>query len=240
MKIMRIVFIFSLIGLFIVSACSQDKKYASVKLKTKEDTVSYYLGLTYGNGIKQAKIDSLFNAEAFLRGIHQATKEDTLPVSSFIIQNYLNTYFTELQQNQMKDQYKDYIAQNEAFLTENAKKDSVVSLPSGLQYIVLKEGNGTKPAISDRIRVHYTGKLIDGTIFDSSYNRNEPAEFGVGQVIPGWTEALQLMMVGSKYRVFIPQNLAYGAQAPQGSSIKPFSTLIFDVELLEILPAGTR
>jgi FKBP-type peptidyl-prolyl cis-trans isomerase FklB len=240
MKIMRIVFIFSLIGLFIVSACSQDKKYASVKLKTKEDTVSYYLGLTYGNGIKQAKIDSLFNAEAFLRGIHQATKEDTLPVSSFIIQNYLNTYFTELQQNQMKDQYKDYIAQNEAFLAENAKKDSVVSLPSGLQYIVLKEGNGTKPAISDRIRVHYTGKLIDGTIFDSSYNRNEPAEFGVGQVIPGWTEAIQLMPVGSKYRVFIPQNLAYGAQAPQGSAIKPFSTLIFEVELLEILPASSR
>ena len=237
---MRIVFIFSLIGLFIVSACSQDKKYASVKLKTKEDTVSYYLGLTYGNGIKQAKIDSLFNAEAFLRGIHQATKEDSLPVSSFIIQNYLNTYFTELQQNQMKDQYKDYIAQNEAFLTENAKKDSVVSLPSGLQYIVLKEGNGTKPAISDRIRVHYTGKLIDGTIFDSSYNRNEPAEFGVGQVIPGWTEAIQLMPVGSKYRVFIPQNLAYGAQAPQGSAIKPFSTLIFEVELLEILPAGSK
>jgi FKBP-type peptidyl-prolyl cis-trans isomerase FklB len=240
MKIMRIVFIFSLIGLFIVSACSQDKKYASVKLKTKEDTVSYYLGLTYGNGIKQAKIDSLFNAEAFLRGIHQATKEDTLPVSSFIIQNYLNTYFTELQQNQMKDQYKDYIAQNEAFLVENARKDSVVSLPSGLQYIILKEGNGTKPAISDRIRVHYTGKLIDGTVFDSSYNRNEPAEFGVGQVIPGWTEAIQLMPVGSKYRVFIPQNLAYGAQAPQGSAIKPFSTLIFEVELLEILPAGSK
>lgn len=237
---MRILFIFSFIGLFIVSACSQDKKYASVKLKTKEDTVSYYLGLTYGNGIKQAKIDSLFNAEAFLRGIQQATKEDTLPVSSFIIQNYLNKYFTELQQNQMKEQYKDYIAQNEAFLADNANKDSVISLPSGLQYIVLKEGNGNKPALSDRIRVHYTGKLIDGTVFDSSYNRNEPAEFGVGQVIPGWTEAIQLMPVGSKYRVFIPQNLAYGAQAPQGSAIKPFSTLIFEVELLEILPSGSN
>jgi FKBP-type peptidyl-prolyl cis-trans isomerase FklB len=240
MKIMRILFIFSFIGLFIVSACSQDKKYASVKLKTKEDTVSYYLGLTYGNGIKQAKIDSLFNAEAFLRGIQQATKEDTLPVSSFIIQNYLNKYFTDLQQNQMKEQYKDYIAQNKAFLADNANKDSVVSLPSGLQYIVLKEGSGNKPALSDRIRVHYTGKLIDGTIFDSSYNRNEPAEFGVGQVIPGWTEAIQLMPVGSKYRVFIPENLAYGAQAPQGSAIKPFSTLIFEVELLEILPSGSK
>jgi len=238
MKSMRIVFIVSLIGLFIVSACSQDKKYASVKLKTKEDTVSYYLGLTYGNGIKQAKMDSLFNAEAFVRGIHQATKEDTLPVSNFVIQSYLNQYFTELQQGQLEKQYKDYIDQNKAFLVDNAKKDSVVSLPSGLQYVVLKEGTGNKPMLSDRIKVHYTGKMIDGTIFDSSYKRNEPAEFNVGQVIPGWTEAIQLMPVGSKYRVFIPENLAYGAQSPQGSQIKPFSTLIFDVELLEILPAA--
>jgi len=240
MKSMRIVFIVSLIGLFIVSACSQDKKYASVKLKTKEDTVSYYLGLTYGNGIKQAKMDSLFNAEAFVRGIHQATKEDTLPVSNFVIQSYLNQYFTELQQGQLEKQYKDYIDQNKAFLVDNAKKDSVVSLPSGLQYIVLKEGTGNKPMLSDRIKVHYTGKMIDGTIFDSSYKRNEPAEFNVGQVIPGWTEAIQLMPVGSKYRVFIPENLAYGAQSPQGSQIKPFSTLIFDVELLEILPTAGK
>jgi len=140
----------------------------------------------------------------------------------------------------MKEQFKDYIAQNKAFLADNANKDSVVSLPSGLQYIVLKEGSGNKPALSDRIRVHYTGKLIDGTVFDSSYNRNEPAEFNVGQVIPGWTEAIQLMPVGAKYRVFIPENLAYGAQAPQGSAIKPFSTLIFEVELLEILPSGSK
>ncbi len=223
-----------------MSACSQDNKYTSVKLKTKEDTVSYYLGLTYGNGIKQAKMDSLFNAEAFVRGIHQATKEDTLPVSNFVIQGYLNQYFAKLQQNQLEKQYKDYIEQNKAFLVDNAKRDSVISLPSGLQYIVLKEGTGNKPALSDRIKVHYTGKLIDGTIFDSSYKRNEPAEFNVGQVIPGWTEAIQLMPVGSKYRVFIPENLAYGAQSPQGSQIKPFSTLIFEVELLEILPTAGK
>jgi|WetSurMetagenome_2_1015567.scaffolds.fasta_scaffold40457_5 FKBP-type peptidyl-prolyl cis-trans isomerase len=237
MKSMRVLFVFSLICLFIVSACSQDKKYASVKLKTREDTVSYYLGLTYGNGIKQAKIDSLFNAEAFLRGIHQATKEDSLPVSSFVIQNFLNKFFSELQQKQVKKQYKDYIEQNKVFLETNAKKDSVKTLPSGLQYVVLKEGSGKKPTLSDRIKVHYTGTLIDGTVFDSSYKRNQPAEFGVGQVIPGWTEALQLMSVGSKYRIFIPENLAYGSQAPQGSAIKPYSTLIFVVELLEILPA---
>jgi FKBP-type peptidyl-prolyl cis-trans isomerase len=236
MKSMRILLVFSLISLFIVSACSQNKKYASVKLKSKEDTVSYYLGLTYGNGIKQAKIDSLFNADAFVSGIRQATKGDTLPVSSMVIQNFLNKYFSEFQQQQMKKQYKEYIAQNKSFLEANAKKDSVKTLPSGLQYVVLKEGNGKKPTLTDRIKVHYTGTLIDGTVFDSSYQRNEPAEFGVGQVIPGWTEALQLMSVGSKYRVFIPENLAYGAQSPQGSAIKPYSTLIFVVELLDILP----
>jgi FKBP-type peptidyl-prolyl cis-trans isomerase len=236
MKSMRILFVFSLISLFIISACSQDKKYASVKLKTKEDTVSYYLGLTYGNGIKQAKIDSLFNADAFLKGIQQATKGDSLPVSSFIIQTYLNTYFTDLQKSQMKEKYKEYIAQNEAFLVSNAKKDSVKTTATGLQYVILREGNGNKPTINDRIRVHYTGTLIDGTVFDSSYKRNEPAEFNVGEVIPGWTEAIQLMNVGSKWRVYIPENLAYGAQAPQGSVIKPYSTLVFEVELLAILP----
>jgi FKBP-type peptidyl-prolyl cis-trans isomerase FklB len=237
---MRILFVFSFISLVILSACSQNKKYASVKLKSKEDTVSYYLGLTYGNGIKQAKIDSLFNSDAFLKGLQQATKEDSLPVSSMVIQGFLNKYFADFQQRQLKNQFKDYIEQNKVFLEQNAKKDSVISTPSGLQYIVLKEGNGKKPTMNDRIRVHYTGTLIDGTVFDSSYKRNEPAEFSVGQVIPGWTEALQLMSVGSKFRVFIPENLAYGGQSPQGSAIKPYSTLIFVVELLDILPAQTN
>jgi len=240
MKSMRVLLVLSLITLFIVTACSQNNKFASVKLKTKEDTVSYYLGLTYGNGIKQAKIDSVFNAEAFLSGINQATKGDTLPVSSMVIQSYLNRYFGEFQQHQLKIRYKDYIAQNKAFLEANAKKDSVKTLPSGLQYIVLKEGNGQKPTMNDRIKVHYTGTLIDGTVFDSSYKRNEPAEFNVGQVIPGWSEGIQLMTVGSKYRLFIPENLAYGGQTPQGSVIKPYSTLIFVVELLEILPKDKK
>ena len=136
----------------------------------------------------------------------------------------------------MKEKYKEYIAQNETFLVTNAKKDSVKTTASGLQYVIIREGNGNKPTINDRIRVHYTGSLIDGTVFDSSYKRNEPAEFNVGEVIPGWTEAIQLMSVGSKWRVYIPEGLAYGAQAPQGSVIKPYSTLIFEVELLAILP----
>jgi FKBP-type peptidyl-prolyl cis-trans isomerase FklB len=225
------------LGLFLLSSCSSEKKYAAVKLKSAEDSVSYYLGLTYGSGLKQASIDSVFNSQAFIKGLTEAISKDTLPVSQFMIQTYLNEYFVELQQNQLQDQYQEYIAENKVFLDDNSKRDSVVTLPSGLQYVVLREGTGNKPTSSDRIKVHYTGTLIDGTIFDSSYQRNEPAEFNVGQVIPGWVEALQLMPVGSKWRIYIPENLAYGSQAPQGSLIKPFSTLIFEVELLEILPA---
>ncbi len=196
--------------------------------------------MTYGTGLKQAEIDSLFNYEAFVKGITEALSKDTLPVSQMMIQSYLNSFFMEFQQNKVKEQYKDYIAENKTFLVANSTKDSVVSLPSGIQYIILKEGTGSKPAITDRIKVHYTGTLIDGTVFDSSFQRNEPAEFNVGEVIPGWTEVMQLMTVGSKWKVFIPENLAYGSQSPQGSVIKPFSTLIFEIELLEILPPSNN
>ncbi len=229
--------ILSALSLIIISSCSSEKKYAAVKLKSQGDTVSYYLGLTYGSGIKQANIDSVFSYQAFMKGMKEAIKEDSLPVSQYSIQNYLNNFFVEFQQEQIKIQFKEYIAQNKTFLEANAKKDSVVTLPSGLQYMVLREGTGKKPVATDKIKVHYTGTLIDGTLFDSSYQRNEPAEFSVGQVIPGWVEALQLMPVGSKWRIFIPENLAYGSQSPQGSNIKPYSTLIFEVDLLEILPA---
>lgn len=222
-------------GVLIFSACSSEKKYAMVKLKTTEDTVSYYLGISYGTQLKQAEMDSIFNTQAFAKGMSEAMGSDSVSVSSFAIQTFLNSYFTQMQEKKMKDQYKDYIAENKSFLDENGKKDSVVTMPSGLQYQVIVEGKGGKPAITDRIRVHYTGKLIDGTIFDSSYSRNEPAEFNVGQVIPGWSEAIQLMPVGSKWRIFIPENLAYGPNAPQGSMIKPFSTLIFEVELIDIV-----
>jgi FKBP-type peptidyl-prolyl cis-trans isomerase FklB len=229
--------ILSALSLIIISSCSSEKKYAAVKLKSQEDTISYYLGLTYGSGIKQANIDSVFSYPAFIKGMNESIQLDTLPVSQYDIQNYLNNFFVQFQQEQVKNQFKDYIAQNKTFLEANAKKDSVITLPSGLQYVVLREGTGNKPTANDKIRVHYTGTLIDGTLFDSSYQRNEPAEFSVGQVIPGWVEALQLMSVGSKWKIFIPENLAYGSQSPQGSNIKPYSTLIFEVDLLEILPA---
>ncbi|WP_456002378.1 FKBP-type peptidyl-prolyl cis-trans isomerase, partial [Prevotella sp.] len=119
-------------------------------------------------------------------------------------------------------------------LADNAKKEGVVVLPSGLQYQVLKEGNGKKPSATDQVKCHYEGTLIDGTIFDSSYQRNEPATFGLNQVIAGWTEGVQLMSEGAKYRFFIPYNLAYGERGA-GAQIPPFAALVFDVELLKVL-----
>lgn len=136
------------------------------------------------------------------------------------------------QEEDLKVQYADSIAAGDAFLAENAKREGVVTLPSGLQYEIIREGNGATPTDTDRVKVHYHGTLINGTVFDSSVDRGEPATFGVTQVIAGWTEALQLMPVGSKWRLYVPYNLAYGAQ--DRGEIKPFSNLIFDVELLGI------
>ena len=124
-------------------------------------------------------------------------------------------------------------AANDKFLEDNKSKDGVKVTESGLQYLVMKEGTGEKPTAESKVKVHYHGTLIDGTVFDSSVERGEPAEFGVNQVIKGWTEGLQLMSVGSKYKFFIPQDLAYGARQT-GEKIKPYSTLVFEVELLEV------
>lgn len=138
----------------------------------------------------------------------------------------------ERQEADLKTQYQDSIAAGDAYMAENAKRDGVVTLPSGLQYEILRSGNGPLPTDTDQVKVHYHGTLINGTVFDSSVDRGEPATFGVTQVIPGWTEALKLMPVGSKWRLYIPYELAYGS-ADRGT-IKPFSNLIFDVELLGI------
>jgi FKBP-type peptidyl-prolyl cis-trans isomerase len=133
-----------------------------------------------------------------------------------------------------KVKYKDYIEQNEAFLAKNKEKAGVTTTASGLQYEVIKMGTGPKPTAQNTVKVNYVGSLIDGTEFDSSVKRNEPATFPVSGVIPGWTEALQLMPVGSKFKLFLPSTIAYGANGA-GEVIKPFSTLVFEVELLEIV-----
>lgn len=236
MKIMRSLMAVCVLSLLILASCSADKKYATTKIKTKDDSVSYFLGLTYGSGLKQADIDSIFDYDAFMKGVVEASKADSLEISQYEVETFLNKFFSQLQTEKLQRQYKDYIAENKAFLEENAKKDSVVTLASGLQYQILREGNGPKANVNDKVKVHYTGKTIDGTVFDSSYPRNEPAEFYPAQVISGWKEALLLMPVGSKWRLFIPESLAYGANPPRMSGIQPFSTLVFEVEVMEVLP----
>jgi FKBP-type peptidyl-prolyl cis-trans isomerase len=158
-------------------------------------------------------------------------------VARGFIMAFVNARQTQQAQNQAEKNkilYKDYIAENEAFLAKNKEKVGVITTPSGLQYEVITMGTGNKPTKDNTVKVHYVGTLIDGTEFDSSIKRNEPAQFPVSGVIPGWTEALQLMPVGSKFKLYIPESLAYGS-SQAGDVIKPFSTLVFEVELLEIV-----
>ena len=173
-------------------------------------------------------------ADLFYRGFTDALMEDT----TVFTLNKTEDYFTEKQKaDKTIREEKLYGANRDAgkkFLEENAQKEGVITLPSGLQYKVLVKGEGEVPTRSDKVKVHYEGRLLDGTVFDSSYKRNEPSEFTPTQVIKGWTEALTMMPVGSKWQLYIPYELAYGERGA-GEDIKPYSTLIFDVELLDIV-----
>lgn len=201
------------------------------KLLTSEDSLSYALGVA---NFKYYQADSIqINTKLFSIGMTDASKDKTLmndtTASSFIV-----SYMGRREKARMQAEYKNQIDAGKKFLSENSGKEGVVTLPSGLQYKALATGTGPLPGPEDVVRVHYTGKTINGTKFDSSYDRGEPASFRVSNVIRGWVEGLQLMPVGSKFMLFIPSDLAYGERGA-GSIIKPFETLIFEVELLEII-----
>lgn len=205
-------------------------------MDTKDfDRLSYALGLSMGHNFRGSGIEKI-NVQDFADGV-AAVYDGVAPKISFDeAKQIINEFFTELQKKQ-QEQAAAMAAVNEKagqdFLLENGKRVEVKTTPSGLQYEVLKEGDGAQPTAGDRVTVHYTGKLIDGTVFDSSVDRGEPATFGVTQVIPGWVEALQLMKTGAKWRLFIPSALAYGPQGA-GGVIGPNQTLIFDVELISV------
>ena len=177
------------------------------------------------------------SADDFAQAIKDVLGGKELKVSHREAQTIVQTYFQEQEkklQAERAEKGKAHKEAGEKYLAENAKKADVITLPSGLQYQVLKEGNGKKPTAKDTVMCHYEGTLIDGTVFDSSYQRGEPATFPLQQVIAGWTEGLQLMQEGAKYRFFIPYRLAYG-EGGAGASIPPFAALVFDVELIQVV-----
>ncbi len=191
------------------------------------DKVSYALGMSIGHQLQQMNATDL-NISDFAQAITDVFNGDA-KLSDADAQAAVQDFFNR----KAEEQAKAAKAEGENFLAENAKKEGVKTLPSGLQYKVLREGNGRKPSATDKVECHYEGTLINGEVFDSSYRRGETATFGLNQVIKGWTEGLQLMQEGAKYRFFIPYNLAYGEHGA-GQSIPPYAALIFDVELIKV------
>jgi FKBP-type peptidyl-prolyl cis-trans isomerase FklB len=223
---MKNIIILSSLILFI--ACKTEKTNKTANLITELDSVSYSLGVNIGENIKTQFED--INLDNFEAGIKDVLEKDVeAKISDNQAQAIIQSYFSKKQQKQSESVIEDGIN----FLRENGKREGVTTLASGLQYEVINDGTGPKPSIEDNVTTHYHGTLIDGTVFDSSVDRGEPASFPVGGVIKGWTEALQLMTVGSKWKLYVPYDLAYGERGA-GPQIGPYSTLIFDVELISI------
>ncbi|HOZ39360.1 MAG TPA: FKBP-type peptidyl-prolyl cis-trans isomerase [Flavobacteriales bacterium] len=218
-----------------LSACSQGQK-GPVELKNEMDSVSYAIGADIGANFKRGKLDSV-NIDAMALGLRHGLDSNTM-MDQASLEQVVQGYMMKLQERRMAEEQvkgEENRVAGEAFLAENGKKPGVTTTESGLQYEVITMGTGAKPLASDQVKVHYTGTLIDGTKFDSSVDRGEPATFPVGGVIRGWVEAIQLMPVGSKWKLYIPSDLAYGPSGGPGGTIPGNSTLIFEVELLDIV-----
>lgn len=216
------------VGALAASCNSGSMTQTTANLKTATDTASYYLGFMYGTGMQRMGLKDA-NMEALVAGMNTAFQGKETEANPQAMEMYLNNYF---QQMAMK-QAEANLEKGQKFLAENAKKDGVKELVDGIQYKIIKEGNGAKPAETDVVKVHYKGTLIDGTEFDSSIKRGEPAEFPLNRVISGWTKSLKEMPVGSKWEIYIPADQAYGQRG--SGPIGPNETLIFEVELLDIV-----
>ena len=193
------------------------------------DKFSYGLGMGIGQNLLSMGVKNI-DVEDFVKALKDVLTGAKTEISHSEAQQVVNDHFRQL----AEEAYAQNKASGEAFLAENAKKEGVTVLPSGLQYEVIAAGSGKKPSATDRVQCHYEGTLIDGTVFDSSIKRGEPAVFGVNQVIKGWVEALQLMQEGAKWRLYIPYDMAYGEHGA-GEMIPPYSALVFDVELIKVL-----
>ncbi len=201
------------------------------------DSISYILGADFGRGItksfKENGLDTVLNLKLVFNAYVSAIKNEDLKIDAQQNRSMVDSFFQKFQEQQNMAKYGANKKEGEEFLAKNRGLEEITETPSGLQYQVLVEGHGPKPTLADKVKVNYTGSFIDGKVFDSSVKRGEPAVFGVGQVIKGWSEALQLMPVGSKWKLYIPYDIAYGEQGTRG--IPPYSMLIFEVELLEIV-----
>ncbi len=201
------------------------------------DKLSYALGHNIGHQLIGMGLQKSLNVDDYAAAVRDVLEGRPTQMGDAEVHQVLEHYFSELEERQQAEaaeRGKAARAEGEAFLAENKKRADVATTASGLQYTVLKEGTGRQPKASDTVRCHYEGRLLDGTVFDSSYRRGVPADFGLRQVISGWTEGVQLMKEGAKYRFFIPYNLAYGEHGA-GADIPPYAALVFDVELIEVL-----
>ncbi|HOE24353.1 MAG: FKBP-type peptidyl-prolyl cis-trans isomerase [Bacteroidales bacterium] len=226
MKVIRLILVMALAAIVVLPATGQKSKFAST-----EDSLSYALGVA--NYMYYAGDSININTKMFSKGMSDASKERALmndtAASAFIV-----SYMQRREKARLMAEYSQRIEAAKAWLADNAMKEGVITSPSGLQYKVLQEGTGATPGPEDIVKVHYTGKTIEGNKFDSSYDRGEPAQFRVSNVIRGWVEGLQLMKEGSRMMLYIPYDLAYGERGA-GNIIKPFETLIFEVELFEVI-----
>ncbi|SNR30422.1 FKBP-type peptidyl-prolyl cis-trans isomerase FklB [Lutibacter agarilyticus] len=240
MKVIKFVLVFTVISTLI--SCN-NSGITKKSLETDIDSASYALGLDIAVKLK-GNFDEV-DQDLFIQGVSSGLDSTNILIDFEKVDVILREFFQKRQVAQQAKQqeealekaaeeFGDVKLEGEKFLEKNKDEANVVTTESGLQYIVLKEGSGDKPLATSKVKVHYTGTLLDGTVFDSSVERGTPSEFMVNRVIKGWTEGLQLMPVGSKYKFFIPQDIAYGAFPRQGGKIRPFDALIFEVELIEI------
>jgi FKBP-type peptidyl-prolyl cis-trans isomerase len=219
-----------MIMIMITLAAIGQKTTPTTGITTISDSLSYSFGLLIGNNMKTQKVEGI-NPQILMEGFIHGYADENLILTVEQANTYVQDYFS----NMVKNESAANLQESADFLEANKSKEGVVTLPSGLQYKVLEAGEGPSPTPDDQVKVHYTGTLIDGTVFDSSIERGEPIVFGVSQVIPGWTEALQLMSPGSRWMLYIPPYLAYGENGA-GGVIGPNQALIFEVQLIEVIP----
>jgi FKBP-type peptidyl-prolyl cis-trans isomerase len=223
------------------ASCDNNNNASTAKLENNNDSVSYAIGANIGSNIlrqMEQNGDTALNHAAIIQGFVQGINSEDLSITEEMGTTLINDYMTEKDAERREAEMAAFAANieiSEAFFAENAEKEGVIETPSGLQYEVITKGTGQLPIDGDKVRVNYEGSLLDGQVFDSSYDKGQPLEIGINRVIPGWTEGLKLMPVGSTYIFYIPSDLAYGENPPPNTIIQPYSTLVFKVELLDIV-----